>query len=397
MESQNIVQQLVGHQARWTALARAFAKDEIPQSLLLSGPPHVGKWTLARRYAQLLLCPTPIIENDLPKPCGACRVCHQVAIETFPDFQVYRPLVSSAEDERDWVIAPKAMSSSVITISVARKFGGEAMRKPLVGKRKVMVVAQADRMNDEAQNALLKTFEEPVTGLSIFLLCDNSDELLATIRSRCWHIPLGLAPDAQIAAWLRAGSTPGLAAISEEHIELAVRAARGRPGMAKNEIARLQISSQNATQNPKAEIVLPRSVQAEAFLAKLLNSAPVGALGLAEEALRLAKTWWDEDQNIASGSGSTPGAPNSKKELKKGDAKIVRSSVALFLDELASAYRARWTRSVCQAGSTPEVQSQAVRWSAGLDQTRKTRHYVLRNANTNLALDVLFGRLIAGG
>lgn len=142
---------------------------------------------------------------------------------------------------------------------------------------------------------------------------------------------------------------------------------------------------------------MPRLIQSEAFLARLLTSAPVGALGLTEEALRLAKLWWDEDQAIAAQDGSTPATTDSKKELKKSDAKIVRSSIALFLDELAGAYRARWTRSV-SAGfeSTPKATQQAARWSAGLDQIRKTRHYILRNANTNLALDVLFGRLITG-
>lgn len=401
MQSPKSVQQIIGHGARWEALARAFAKNEIPQSLLFSGPPQIGKWTLARRYAQLLLCPTPIIESGLPAPCGTCRVCHQVEIETFPDFKVYRPLVSSAEDERDWVFAPKAMSSSVLPISVARKFGGEAMRKPLVGPRKVMILVQADRMTDDAQNALLKTFEEPVPGLSIFLLCDNADELLATILSRCWHIPLGFAPDGQISDWLHALSTPETPTISEEQIALAVQAARGRPGVAKNEILRLQNMAQETTKishaaSPDAFSV-SRPLQIEAFLAKLLHSTPVGALGLTEEALRLAKTWWDEDQSIVSYAGSTPGAAGTKKELKKGDAKIVRSSIALFLDELAGAYRVRWTRSILAgAGSTLKAKQQAARWSGGLDQIRKTRHYILRNANTNLALDVLFGRLIAG-
>lgn len=364
---------ILGHGPRWAALARAFATGKIPQSLLLSGPPHIGKWTLARRYAQLLLCPTPVEENGLPAPCGKCRVCHQVEIETFPDFKVYRPLVSSVEDERDWIIAPKMMSGSILPIHVARKFGNEAMRKPLAGPRKVMVLVQADRMNDEAQNALLKTFEEPVPGLSIFLLCDNADQLRPTIRSRCWHVPLGLASDSAIADWL--GTDPQIAAAQ---IEMAVRAAAGRPGVAKREIERLQ----NARHDEEdARPAIPRLQQAETFVQQLESCSPVGALGLTEEALRLGKLWWDEDQ---SGAPSTSG----KKELKKGDAKIVRSSVALFLDELARVYRTRWTQNVNAPG--------ARRWSGGLDQIRKTRQYILRNANTNLALDVLFGHLISG-
>lgn len=365
------VHRLLGHGARWEALARAFASGKIPQSLLLSGPPQIGKWTLARRYAQLLLCPAPVEENGLPAPCGQCRVCHQVEIETFPDFKVYRPLVSSAENERDWVIAPKQMSGSILPIHVARRFGDEAMRKPLSGPRKVMVMVQADRMNDEAQNALLKTFEEPVNGLSIFLLCDNADQLRPTIRSRCWHVPLGLACDTEISDWLAQETSA-----DARQIEQAVRAAAGRPGVAKREIERLLA----AGGDEEGEPAVPRLQQAEQFLRRLEKSAPVGALGLTEEALRLGKLWWDEDQSTTDASGG-------KKELKKGDAKLTRSSVALFLDELSGVYRARWVANV----TAPT----AVRWSDGLDQIRKTRQYILRNANTNLALDVLFGHLIS--
>ena len=363
---------LIGHNARWTSLVRAFAKGKIPQTILLSGSPHIGKWTLARRYAQLLLCPSPIEENGLPAPCGSCRVCHQVEIETFPDFKVYRPLVSSAKEERDWVIAPKIMSGSGIFIGVARKFGDEAMRKPSVGPRKVMMIVQADRMEIEAQNALLKTFEEPVHGLSILLVCDNPNELLPTIRSRCWHVPLGLTSDAEIVDWLNQSTADGSSPASAAQINAAVLAANGRPGLAKREIERFQ----NAAENEEPST--PRFNQAEAIIARLAKSRPVGALGLTEEALRLAKVWWDEDQ---SGGG---------RETKKGDAKIARSSVARFLDELSNVYRARWAHSV--STRAPD----AARWSAGLDQIRKTRHYILHNANTNLALDVLFGRLIAG-
>jgi len=362
---------LLGHSARWAALARAFASGNIPQSLLLSGPPQIGKWTLALRYAQLLLCPSPIEENGWPAPCGHCKVCHQVKIETFPDFKVYRPLVSSVEDERDWVIAPKMMSGSILPIHVARKFGNEAMRKPLVGPRKVMVIVQADRMNDEAQNALLKTFEEPVNGLSIFLLCDNADQLRATIRSRCWHVPLGLASDGEITDWLQATGADAA------QIDQAVKTAAGRPGVAKREIERLMAAQNEEEGQP----LVSRQQQAEAFLRRLEKSSPVGALGFTEEALLLGKQWWDEDQSVGA-------ATTGKKELKKGDAKVVRSSVALFLDELASVYRARWIGDV--------TSSKAVRWSDGLDQIRKTRQYILRNANTNLALDVLFGHLISG-
>lgn len=360
---------LIGHQKRWAALARAFHKGSVPQTLLISGPAHVGKSTLARRFAQLLLCPDTQTVDELPTPCGHCRVCHQVEIETFPDFRIYRPIVSSAKEERDWVIAPEAMEGSLITVEVARKFGDEAMRKPMIGPRKVMQMQGSERMNIEAQNALLKTFEEPVRGLSIVLLCDNPDEMLPTVRSRCWHLPLGLATDSEIADWLRREYSEA----PQQLVQEAVRVAAGRPGAAWRELRRL-------TGSEGEEPALPRFAQTRDMVQRLLQAQPVGALALTEEAQRLAKAWWDED------------LAGENTDLKKGDAKATRSALARFLDELANAYRARWTEQIRGSGNSS---ANLEAWAQGLDLIRKTRHYILRNANASLALDVMFGGLIA--
>lgn len=368
---------LIGHNAQWQALARAFAQDKIPQTLLLSGPPQIGKWTLAKRYSQLLLCAHPVTIDELPAPCGACTPCHQVNIETFPDYKVYRPLVSSEEDEKKWVIAPPMMSGSLISIAVARRFGSEAIRKPLAGPRKVMLLTQADRMVDEAQNALLKTFEEPIPGLTIFLLCDNAATLLPTIRSRCWHIPLNFVSDQKIRDWLSTKNV-GSNIFTDDQIEIAIRAAAGRPGVAQRVLARFQ---EHAKPSSDPQLPLSRLEQIESFIARLHKSTPVGALRFTEEALALSEEWWEEEQLLSD-------AGPAQNEIKKGDAKIARSSLALFLDELARVYRTRWEQSLrASSGDHP-------RWSNGLDHILKTRHYILRNANSALALDVLFGHLI---
>jgi len=349
---------LVGHGPKWQALARAFAKDSVPQTLLISGALHTGKSTLAWRFAQLLLCPQVVSdENDLPAPCGTCRVCHQVEIETFPDFRVYRPLLFPPKDEGDWVVAPEDLEGGEIYINVARKFGDEAMRRPSVGARKVMILQGADKMNHQAQNALLKTFEEPIKGLTIILLAQNPHELLATVRSRCWHLPLGLASDSAIENWLRAQFKN----VTQVEIETAIGAAAGRPGAAKREIERLrggETSSHFAAASELAE--------------RIQKAHPVGALGLSETALNLAKEWWNAEHEA----------------LKKADGKVARSSAAHVLDELTKVYRARWKDASNRGGNGES-------WALGLDQIRKTRHYILSNANTGLALDVMFGRLIA--
>lgn len=380
---------LVGHQQRWAALARAFAKDSVPQSLLISGPGQVGKETLVRRYAQLLLCPNTVFDEDgLPAPCNHCRVCHQVEIETFPDYKVFRPLVAAAREEKDWIIAPDALEGSILTVDVARRFGDEAMRRPSIGPRKAMVIVQAERMNIEAQNALLKTFEEPVRGLCIILLADNPNQLLPTVRSRCWHLPLGLAPENEIASWIHAnfdGASP-------EVVQQALKVAQGRPGAAWRETYRL------LAQDDEMEAPLSRFAEVEKIVTRIMRSQPVGALGLTEESLRLARLWWNEDQSVLKAI-SKGGKSEGKSENKKLDAKEVRSATARFLDELSTVYRARWSQSLKTDSKTEKnsdiALSAAEVWADGLDQVRRTRHYILRNANTNLALDVLFGRLIS--
>ncbi len=352
---------LIGHEKRWQALARAFAKDQIPQTLLLSGPAHVGKTAFVKRFARLLLCQSlQNDENGLPAPCGNCRICHQVEIETFPDFRAFRPIVSSAP-EKDEITAPEILDSSIITVDLARRFGDEAMRKPLLGPRKVMVMPQADRMNEEAQNALLKTFEEPIRGVSYVLTTDNPRRLRATILSRAWHLPLSLAPQSEIAGWI-SQKFPGA---SKLQLEAALQAAAGRPGVALREMERLEKGSERQ----------PRFLVTGTLLERLERASPVGALGLTEESLKWAREWWEED--VEGGA-----------DLKKAAGKVNRAAVARFLDELALAGRARWI-----AGGRDEAARGA--GAARLDQIRKTRQYILRNANLNLALDVLFGRLIA--
>lgn len=350
---------LIGHESRWNALVRAFSKGALPQTLLIAGPPHVGKSTLVWRYARLLLCPNVAPdENGVAAPCGACRVCHQVEIETFPDFRVYRPLISQTEKTR----APEALDSSIISVEVARDFGDEALRKPTTGARKVLVIQQFDRVSEGAQNALLKTLEEPPSGTFLVLTTENVRRLRETILSRCWLLPLSPAPDAHIASWLQARFPDAQPA----QVQSAVASSLGRPGLAFRAVERALESGANGPS---------RADVARDFIARLDRFSPVGALRLAEEAQKVALAWWDEDAG-------------DEADSKKLGAKGQRAAMAHFLDELALAGRAVWLENVANA----EKRAQG---AARLDLIRKTRHHILRNAGISLALDVLFGRLIA--
>jgi DNA polymerase III delta' subunit len=354
---------LIGHQTRFAALARAAMDGRVPQTLLISGEPHLGKSTFARYFAQLLLCENPLQMEDASfLPCGNCLSCHQVEIGAHPDYSVLRPQVSSAATASG--AAPTDLVSSIIGVGQAREFSLKAQTSPINGPRKVMVMEQADRMNIEAQNALLKTFEEPARGLTIVLLCDNASVLLPTVRSRCWEIRLGLVDDAQIADWLKSRDEYS----DEETIELALRAARGRPGLAWREAQRAR----------NGEETLPRLAQMEQWVDQFTHSLPVAALKFSSEAQKLAMQWWEEDLALENSEDFN---------LKGADSKVARSAVAHFLDLLMAVYRVRWRQQAASAN--------AAIWAAGLDQIRDTRHYILRNANTALALDVLFSRLLS--
>lgn len=347
---------IIGHQARWNGLARAFAKGQIPQTLLISGPPGVGKSTFVLRYAQLLLCPN-LVEDEvgLPAPCQSCKTCHQVEIGVFSDYRVFRPIISKGEP----TVAPETLDSSLISVEGARDFVEESTRKPLHGPRKVLWMHQFERCQEEAQNAMLKTLEEPPSGAFLVLTTENARNLRETILSRCWHLPFPRVPEDEIATWLR-GEFDG---ISPQEMTEALRSAAGRPGAAWRELQRLQES--DGTRRSRFAV-------ASEMLLRLDRASPVAALGLTEEALKWATTWWEED----AGEGV---------DLKKLGAKGPRTASARFLDELMIAGRTLWMENLDKS----EV------GAARLDQMRKTRHYILRNANRQLALDVMFGRLIA--
>ena len=347
---------LIGHQARWSALARAFAKGVVPQTLLISGPPNVGKTTFVTRYAQLLLCGDLQTDADgLPTPCGVCKPCHQVAIGTFPDYRFFRPVISATEK----TAAPESLDSSVILAETARIFNHEAELKPVVGARKVLVMHQFERANDTAQNAMLKTLEEPPASTSLVLTSENSRRLRETILSRCWHLQLVPAPLSEIETWLQSQFPDA----STANIDIALRASLGRPGAAWRELERLA----NATDESGSRFQI-----ASEILSRLDAATPVGALGFTAEAIKWADLWWDEDAGAEA---------DAKKLASKGK----RAAAARFLDELMIAARAHWM-------SDPASYAQG---AARIDQMRKAREYILRNANLQLALDVMFGRLIA--
>ncbi len=192
----------------------AMIRGPAPHAVLLVGPDGVGKTTLALDLAAGLLC------TAAPggRPCGACRSCRLVEKGAHPDLHRLGP----AGPGRQVVIGgPDARYRGV------RELIGELALMPVEGGARVAVIEAADRMNEDAQSALLKTLEEPPAGVVIVLCADQEDRLIPTVRSRCARVRLGLVGSRDIEAIVADHdlADPPLAARLG-------RLAGGRPGIA---------------------------------------------------------------------------------------------------------------------------------------------------------------------
>jgi len=193
-----------GHDAAAAHLAALLA-DAPPHALLIVGPRGAGAGTLARDAVATLMCGAPVNSG----PCGECRSCRLIASGSHTDLVLISP--SGASDEIG--IEPiRALAAGLALFSVE-------------GGRRIALIERADRMNEAAQNALLKTLEEPPSRTHVILAAAEDSRLMPTIRSRCAVIRIGL-PDANQASQLLAER---LGVDAPTAVRL-LRMSSGRPG-----------------------------------------------------------------------------------------------------------------------------------------------------------------------
>ncbi|HRX85962.1 MAG TPA: hypothetical protein P5572_13165 [Phycisphaerae bacterium] len=181
---------------------RALASARMPHAYILHGPDGVGKELFARRVAAVLLCEAPVtVAPGVRDACGACQSCHLVDADNHPDLHVVHRLLNAYHPDA-LVRNRKAID---LGVDVVRHFLIEAAGiAPSMGQAKVFIVREADAITPSAQNALLKTLEEPPPATFLFLLAASLDDLLPTTRSRCQLIGFGPLPSAFVAERLRA-------------------------------------------------------------------------------------------------------------------------------------------------------------------------------------------------
>jgi DNA polymerase-3 subunit delta' len=167
-------------------LKLALGRRRLPNSLLLSGPPGVGKRRFAAVLAQALNCLT--LGDDA---CGVCPNCLAIA----------RGLVDPERGFPD-VIRIERVKEEII-IKQMQEIRSIAYVKPMIGRTKVFLIDEAERMNDEAANCILKVLEEPPAWTHFLLVTNNASVVLPTIRSRCQSLAFLPVSDEDIETALR--------------------------------------------------------------------------------------------------------------------------------------------------------------------------------------------------
>jgi DNA polymerase-3 subunit delta' len=190
---------IVGHRRLLDLVAAAATRASLPPSLIFAGPDGVGKRMAALALAQLVNCPTPVapssgtragargatVEVSSHDACGVCPTCTRIARLVHADVLVVEP-----------------GDTGVIKVDQVREVIERTAYRPFEGRRRVVIIDDADAMLPEAQNALLKTLEEPPSASMFVLVTARPDELLPTVRSRCQRLRFGRLSAHDIAAVL---------------------------------------------------------------------------------------------------------------------------------------------------------------------------------------------------
>ena len=171
---------LIGNKQVMETLRRLVVAGRVPHSLLFSGPEGVGKKQFALELARSLVCAGPQDEAG----CGKCSACKRAGVFDIPKFE--------KGDDSDFVFFSQHPDVGIVVpfkrilrIGGIRELEREANFLPYESQARVFVVDDADKMNDAASNALLKTLEEPPSTAYIILIASRADSLLPTILSRC--------------------------------------------------------------------------------------------------------------------------------------------------------------------------------------------------------------------
>jgi DNA polymerase III subunit delta' len=290
--------EVVGHGALTSRLRRAAATDRPAAAYVFAGLPGVGKRTVADAFAMELLCATPGPEGA----CGACAQCVRVAAGTHPDVLA---------------VAREAERRDIRTEQVRDLTRWFALR-PLMARRKVAILDDAETLNEHGQNALLKTLEEPPGAAVLLLVVSRASLLLPTVRSRCQHVRFEPLGEIDLARLLEREGVP------PAQIPLLVARSGGSPGRAR--------ALRDDAHAEQRSLLLQRLGRLpELAAAEMSAMAQAMARGDVEPALEVVVSWYRDLLGLVAGGDAPLRNPDAAEPLRVAAA---RGSVRGVLHQL---------------------------------------------------------------
>ena len=218
------MKELIGNKVVAETLSRLVQAGRLPNALLFAGPEGIGKKRFAMELARILVC----TRRDGANSCGACGACTRAGEFVIPNFE-------RGEDSDQVFFSQHPDVGMVVPykrnlrINAIRALERESYFLPYEAQARVFIVDDAEKMNDPASNALLKTLEEPPSTTHLILIASREDTLLPTIRSRCQTIRFAPVPFDELEKHLVDSCE-----FSPEDATLAARVSGGSVGRAMN-------------------------------------------------------------------------------------------------------------------------------------------------------------------
>lgn len=253
--------EIVGHQRILEHLRSALRNGRLHHAYLFLGPDGVGKRTVAMALAKAIHC----AENEHDY-CGGCVNCARISDGNHPDVRVIAPLADKKE----------------ISIQQIRELERELNYRSFTGKRKIAIIDPATLLNTAAQNALLKTLEEPPADSLMILIAANGGGLLSTVRSRCLRLSFAPLPRQEVAVFLESKF-----AVKFEDAQFLAAISMGSIGVAAN-LDKDELVEKRRIWSGMLDSLKTKDYQAAMVAAEAIAANRVEAL----EFLKWAETWY---------------------------------------------------------------------------------------------------------
>jgi DNA polymerase-3 subunit delta' len=251
----------------------SLAQSRLSHAYLLTGPPHVGKMTLALNLAQAVNC---LQGPDIP--CGSCAQCSRIAKHLHADVRVVS-VPESGEESRG--------SRTVIGIDDIKEVLRSVHLNPFEGSTSVIILDGGESMSTQAANALLKTLEEPPDNVMLLLLASDEEAVLPTIRSRCQMF--ALLPLSKEAMIERLTSDRQ---VTPKDAERLYRFSRGCLGWAIRALDDFQVMEQRLADTERMQEALDSGLEIRFAYANEIASLFGSNREAARDLLALWLRWW---------------------------------------------------------------------------------------------------------